>query len=106
MDEQAGVVQWNAYAKNQEIIGSLRAAPMVGLVTLKVNPEFQNKGIGTELMKLYIDYCKLNKCTRVVFSTSPENLAMLKIAQKLNFTLTQDDENEIYGSRIATLLLS
>ena len=58
------------------------AAEMYNFAVL---PEFQNKRIGTEILKYIIDYYKNNNCESIILDVKESNLKAIHIYEKFNF---------------------
>jgi L-amino acid N-acyltransferase YncA len=102
VDKLTNEININASEQNV-IVGHLSAFHFIGLVSLEVNENHRNQGIGSMLMKEYIDLLKKNSVKKCVFTTSQENIPMMKIAQKYGFVAEVDDDEENFGDVVCTL---
>jgi RimJ/RimL family protein N-acetyltransferase len=87
------------------IVGHLSAFHFIGLVSLEVNEKHRNRGIGSMIMKEYIGLLKQNNIKKCTFTTSQENIPMMKIANKFGFVAEVDDEDDehYFGNVVCTL---
>jgi len=77
---------WNIIEIDSKKIGSLTLHKKNNEIGYWLLPEFQNKGIGTEAIKKFID---INRKSYYTIRTHIENKRSQHIAEKLNFTLSQ-----------------
>lgn len=63
-----------------------------------IHHKYQNKGYGSKMLELFENFIKENKkIDIIVLNIESDNYASLKLAQKNNFSIAyQDDENYIY----------
>lgn len=93
------------YNINHECVGYITAVPMIGHLYIEVDIKHRNQGIGTKLLKKYIDIMFLNK-RDVILTTSSDNNFMIKILDKLKFELVDVDEESAIGDLIYRLVYS
>jgi RimJ/RimL family protein N-acetyltransferase len=102
IDELTNEIKINAFEQDV-IVGHLFAFDFIGLVSLEVNEEHRNRGIGSMIMKQYIDLLKNNNVKKCVFTTSQANIPMMKIADKYGFVSKIDDDEQYFGDVVCTL---
>jgi N-acetylglutamate synthase-like GNAT family acetyltransferase len=67
-----------------------------GEFSLVVSPNYRKMGIGTRLVEELINQAKQHKLDKIKFYTLPDNIPMIKIGKKLDFSL-KFDEDEVFG---------
>ncbi len=67
-----------------------------GEFSLVVSPNYRKMGIGTRLVEELINQAKQHKLNKIKFYTLPDNIPMIKIGKKLDFSL-KFDEDEVFG---------
>lgn len=67
------------------------------IVTL--NSLIMNKGIGTKLVQVVIDYAKTQKCSRVFVLTTNDNIEALRFYQKRRFRIIKIHPNAVEKMR-------
>jgi len=89
-------------------VGSLEAFPMIGLVSLNVEENYRNQGIGTSILKKYITMLQKHNYARCVFTTHENNASMRKICAKLGFQeeKAKEEDDLEKGVMICTLALA
>lgn len=66
----------------------VKGIPEAGWV---IAPEFQGKGYATEAMQAALNWLsELNKFERSIFFITPDNMASLRVAQKLGYIVQKD----------------
>jgi len=80
-----------------------------GLVTYKIKNEvceiitlnsiIENKGIGSELVKLVIEEAKIGNCKKVCLTTTNDNSRAINFYRKLGFYISAIRKNAVAGSR-------
>jgi acetyltransferase len=58
-----------------------------------VSDAWQNRGLGTQLLRLLVQVARHEQIQRLVASILPENLEMQRMAEKLGFQLERDEED-------------
>jgi acetyltransferase len=78
-------------SSKQQIIGVGRLSRIPGLneaeVAVVISDAWQNRGLGTRLMKMLLQVAKDERVGRVVANILPENAEMQRICEKAGFTL-------------------
>ena len=82
--EQIGIIMVSNYNDNETELE-------IGACFKK---EYRHKGLGTELLKLVIEDCKLNGATKVHALVREDNKPSNKLCEKLNFIKYEDDQVE------------
>ncbi|GAB4574295.1 MAG: bifunctional acetate--CoA ligase family protein/GNAT family N-acetyltransferase [Anaerolineae bacterium] len=85
---------------NHAIVGVARLTRLHGTndarFAMIVADEYQGQGLGAELLQRLIGVARDEKIERIVAFVSPDNKAMLRLFEKLNFAITeQPDENNL-----------
>ncbi len=87
----------NPVTGKQEILGVGRLSKSHGWnegeFALLVSDRWQNRGLGTELLRRLTQVAKNEKLTRLVGHIMPENREMQHLCKKLGFTLKPKDKN-------------
>lgn len=63
-----------------------------------VVPKYRGMGIGTELKKAQIELAKEYGCSEISASTEKDNLACIKVLEKLGFNITIYEEGGCFAS--------
>ncbi len=92
---------------NGEIIGStqyeIKSPEHIYLSGLVINPKFQGKGIGREVLKQVLE--KINNVKRSDLVTHPDNIFALKLYESFGFTIESRKEN-YYGDGESRVIMS
>ena len=84
---------------DREILGVGRLSKQPGSdeaeFAMLISDRWQNRGLGTELLRRLLDVARQEKLDRVSADILPENLEMQRVAKKLGFTLTRDAEEAV-----------
>ena len=67
----------------------------VGLIDIAVLPEWQNKGMGGFLLKIFEDHCYEIGKGRMHLSVKPENVQAIKLYQKNKWKILDTNEQQI-----------
>jgi acetyltransferase len=77
-----------------ELLGVGRLDKLPGLneaeFAILVSDEWQNRGLGTEFLRMLVQIAKEDKLTRVSANIMTENLEMQHVCEKLSFKLQRD----------------
>lgn len=65
-----------------------------GEFAILVSDQWQDKGIGSELLRIIVDIAKDEQLSRVVADILPENVEMQRVAMKVGFTLDKRYEEQ------------
>jgi GNAT superfamily N-acetyltransferase len=88
------------------LAGVLLAAPVIGLVSLDVMPDFRRSGIGEHLLRAYIEHVRTTTTLQhVTLTTEPDNVAALALYSKLGFCTHAGDPDSLIGSVVCRLEL-
>lgn len=97
--EWALVVEHAAEGKPSEIIGVGRLSKQPGQKTAEfavlISDQWQNRGIGSELLKSLIQIAKDEKLAHITADMMSENVEMQRICEKQGFTLTRDTQENL-----------
>jgi acetyltransferase len=90
--------------KDGQLIGVGRLSKIPGQTdaefAILVSDAYQQKGLGTELLKRIVDVARAEKVTRVTADILPDNSAMQKLCEKLGFKLVRDFEDGVVKAAI------
>ncbi len=67
---------------------------------LLVSDVYQGKGLGTELLLLFVEVWSLEKFRRIISDFLPENRVMQHVSKKVGFQLRHDDEEDVVKAAI------
>lgn len=76
-----------------EVIGHLSVVPSgneVAEVTIFIIKDYQNAGIGRNMVSSIIDYCKKVDCKKIILTTEKCNNRALHLFREMGFTITDD----------------
>jgi acetyltransferase len=65
-----------------------------------ISDKYQRQGLGTVLLKKFIEIAKVEKITRIVAELLPDNTGMARVMDKLGFKFHHDLEEQIVRSEI------
>lgn len=84
---------WNLVAVHDDLlVGHIGAAPDASnnpRVVVFVHPNYQRRGIGTELMKQLIAHSERREYKSLTLSVAYSNRGMIKLAKNLGFSVTE-----------------
>jgi acetyltransferase len=83
-----------------DIVGVARLSKLHGTndarFAMIVSDEYQGQGLGSELLKRLIDAARDEGLSRIVAFVSPDNTGMIRLFEKLGFSITSEpDENNL-----------
>jgi RimJ/RimL family protein N-acetyltransferase len=86
--------------KNKMALGSIRInkdGQGIGLISYHVDPKYHGNNLGSKMLKLAIREIRINnpEIMRIIGYVMPENLASIKIFEKLNFNLFESTNNHL-----------
>ncbi len=94
----------DAKAAEHEILGVGRMSKVSGRneaeFAVLVSDEYQNKGLGTELLGRLIEIGKNEKLTRLSADILPDNLEMQRVCEKLGFKLERDLDEPVVKAEV------
>lgn len=103
--ELALVAEMPDAAGGARIIGVGRVRKLHGTADAEfavlVSDEFQGNGLGTELVRRLIDVARQEKIARIVGDVLKDNTVMLRVCQKLGFTLKGEPADSVLTAEFA-----
>ena len=55
------------------------------LLNIAVNPDFRRRGLGTHLMRFFMDFCRAEKVRKLTLDVRPSNRPAMEMYRKMGF---------------------
>jgi acetyltransferase len=95
-DREVALVAETGVDEERRILGVLRLSKLYGTtegrMSILVADPAQGKGLGTELVRRAVDLARKEHGTQLSMTFTADNQAMIRIAQKLGFTIVPEDD--------------
>jgi acetyltransferase len=102
-DQELTLIALNKEEKPSQICGAahlMKTYEGVAELSVEILDNFQGKGLGTLLCQKLLDFAKTNGYKKIWMEIRKENLPMIKLALKLGFSITSEEEGLIFVEKV------